>query len=57
MTKNYTAIETFDTAKERLDRFKELKSNKDLEFKLKMMKNTGPFEGFDKFLLEYTVIR
>lgn len=57
MTKNYTAIETFDTAKERLDRFKELKSNKDLEFKLKIMKNTGPFEGFDKFLLEYTVIR
>lgn len=58
MTKTYTAIETFDTAQERLERFKELSvklKNKEIDFKLKYKTNDGLTVGIDSFLLEYTV--
>jgi hypothetical protein len=59
MTKTYTALETFATAQERLERFKELSiklgSNQDIKFKLDYKTNEGMTIGINSFLLEYTV--
>lgn len=56
MKKEYTAIETFDTREERLDRAKVLDNKYLDEVIINFIENIGRFKDFDKFLLEYKVM-